>query len=375
MINIPKRSDTIYKEIEEFEDYELTQCVAYEMAIRNEYNLKLLDEIVGIYTNNKEEDMYANINFEDKHQNKQLRILYKINSSEIIPFASNLEYFGGSGLDYQDSIFNDNLIFFEDNRIHKIIYDIINDITIAEDGNKKRGLLSENTRVICDDILNENILEKRIFREGYFIRTSMSESQDYAFAQNLEDEYELSSVEDWKNYLEDGAVELKSTNEIISNFKRPKLKIHNTLLNKFPTLKVDLSKPLKEIIAYISHVKKDIEINNIIKAPIELIGEKLQKADNLMCNDKGKCFDSRTILSKQQKIADMFYIYDCKKVKMTQRKIQNEVYNYYADTDINTSQTLDAKTLKKYLDISIEYIDKRRYRELSTGIEAPDIFN
>jgi len=33
---IIKRDDAIYKEIEEFKDYELTQCIAYEMMIRND---------------------------------------------------------------------------------------------------------------------------------------------------------------------------------------------------------------------------------------------------------------------------------------------------------------------------------------------------
>jgi hypothetical protein len=35
MDRLPQRDDLIYKEIEEFQDYELTNCVAYEMAIRN----------------------------------------------------------------------------------------------------------------------------------------------------------------------------------------------------------------------------------------------------------------------------------------------------------------------------------------------------
>ena len=40
----PKREDLIYKEIENFEDYELTQCIAYEMAIRNKEVRKLLNQ-------------------------------------------------------------------------------------------------------------------------------------------------------------------------------------------------------------------------------------------------------------------------------------------------------------------------------------------
>jgi len=33
-IILPKRTDLIYKQIENFEDYEFTYCIAYEMAIR-----------------------------------------------------------------------------------------------------------------------------------------------------------------------------------------------------------------------------------------------------------------------------------------------------------------------------------------------------
>lgn len=40
----PYRSDKQYKEIEKFRDYELTQCIAYEMAIRNAENIKLAEE-------------------------------------------------------------------------------------------------------------------------------------------------------------------------------------------------------------------------------------------------------------------------------------------------------------------------------------------
>ena len=36
MNKLPQRDDLIYKEIEEFKDYELTNCIAYEMAIRSQ---------------------------------------------------------------------------------------------------------------------------------------------------------------------------------------------------------------------------------------------------------------------------------------------------------------------------------------------------
>lgn len=52
MENSNPRNDKKYKEIEEFQDYELTQCVAYEMAIRAPLIRKILEE--KPYENNTE---------------------------------------------------------------------------------------------------------------------------------------------------------------------------------------------------------------------------------------------------------------------------------------------------------------------------------
>ncbi len=92
----------------------------------------------------------------------------------------------------------------------------------------------------------------------------------------------------------------------------------------------------------------------------------------LFCNNNGECFDPRKILSKQQRLADMFYIYDCLKEGYSQNKIQNEIYNYYADKGIETI-TMDAKTLKKYKEIAIDYIDNLKYKELITGVKLDNL--
>ena len=154
------------------------------------------------------------------------------------------------------------------------------------------------------------------------------------------------------------------TSKVSIPFKRPKIRIKH--LSKVATIEINLSLPKNELIAYIAKLK-DIA-NEEIKYPLELLGIEIQKADNLMCDNKGKCFDGRNILSKQQKIADLFYIYDALSSSMTQRKVQNEIYNYYQDLGIDTI-TMDIKTLVKYKDMASEYINNKRYRELITGVK------
>ena len=38
---LPNRADEKYTRIENYEDYEFTHCIAYEMAIRNEEDIKI----------------------------------------------------------------------------------------------------------------------------------------------------------------------------------------------------------------------------------------------------------------------------------------------------------------------------------------------
>ena len=371
---IIKREDAIYKEIELFEDYELTQCVAYEMAIRSENNLKDINEFVRFYRENINTIEDERLNLDDFFSSeKYLELLIKLSYLEVIPFIplETCHLFEESPY---EEIFVDNLIYYEDKRVDKIIYEIINDLTIAEDGNKKRGLLSEQPRIISDDFIDTVSLEKRTFMNGYRIETIISETSEHAFIaiNDSEETTELNSVDKWKRYVDEGGENLTYETKIISQYKRPPLKIQSNLYNKFPKLEIDLSKPLNEIVAYITHIKNDFENKDIFKAPIEVLGTELRKADNLICDTKGKCFDAREVLTKQQKIADMFFIYDCLKVGITQRKIQNEVYNYYMDKGIETI-TLDAKTLKKYREIAIDYIDNMRYKELVTGVKLEDL--
>ena len=47
MEELPKLTDSIYKEIEEFEDYEYSNCIAYEMCIRNKEVKKILKSITN----------------------------------------------------------------------------------------------------------------------------------------------------------------------------------------------------------------------------------------------------------------------------------------------------------------------------------------
>ena len=59
--HLPKRSDRKYLRIEEYQDYEFTHCIAYEMAIRNEEVIKFTKLLENLNILNKE--LFLNIGF------------------------------------------------------------------------------------------------------------------------------------------------------------------------------------------------------------------------------------------------------------------------------------------------------------------------
>lgn len=375
-----KRDDAIYLEIESFADYELTQCIAYEMAVRNKQNLLQVDNVIKFYHAHKDNliedyfDFDKNGNPTDFHHGTLTELAEMVNSLEFIPYLdATICGVNDSMEDWE--YFVHNHLYFRDKRIDKVIYEIIDNVLSIGLDHEKRGISSEEVKLsfINDDELV--FLEKTDFRDGYTINSFISEPSEHALIPiDLNDEEServvVGSVEEFINHFNSGEAECANYGtRITTNFKRPKLKLSFSYKILSHKIEIDLNRPTNEIIALIEHIKKDLDLHkNTFKIPIELLGWKVQRADNIICNKDGKCFDGREILSKQQKLTDMFFIYDCLNIGMTQRQIQNEIFNYYADKGIET-KTMDAKTLKKYKEIAFDYINNGRYEELITGVK------
>ncbi|MFK5936818.1 MAG: hypothetical protein QM497_00330 [Sulfurimonas sp.] len=345
---LPQRSDAIYKEIESFEDYELTQCIVYEMAIRNSENQKKINIIQEYYYDNKERIF----------QMKRIRTIGAIST-----FSDEFEII-------KDLIRDVDCLFykFEDKRFK--VYDILQAI------NQHKRKYSQE----MDNIMEK--LSKRTLRKGYIYENELIKVKNV----------------DAGNLFHFGSI------NIIKNFQRPEIMM-DSKVNLNALLNIDVSKPLDEIISYIKHIKKDLETNNILKAPIELLGEEeLQQATSTKNYPKKP---------KAKKMADMFFIYDY--VKARQNKIKelntdeelrykDELQRITDDKDLSTKEKkiqkatckaehipsiIDTKvtdifkeeTLLNQLKMSSEniskmyyaikpYIDDCKYKELITGVST-----
>jgi len=334
MGTLPRRNDTIYKEIESFEDYELTQCVAYEMAVRNENVISLLNSLGVNKYENHDDYIYLLLNANDTESKELLK--YGID------FVNHIQYLFETKSSLE-MMLEDKIVFCPSN---VVLQDILTEhelFTIAHHEMDADNELELDT----DFYTYYNNFKKRLPKYRNHLET-------------------ISSKDSLK--IIENALKRKHTIPVETHFSRPKLELPLTPLIR---IDINLELPEKELFAYIKAIKKRYSAyndKNIPNTPLELLGVQLKKADNLVYKQEGKYHKAKETFSKQQKLADMFYIYDCLQHGDTQRKIQNAIYNYYADKGIETI-TMDGATLKKYKDIAIDYIDNMRYKELVTGVK------
>lgn len=326
MSKVPKRNDPIYKEIESFEDYELTQCVAYEMAIRNDYNINLVNEIVSYFNIHKDKifNLIKKTNSKELNRtnydySKEYKAIHKLMSK--LELITLYIYHGQAEYDYSISFGKD-------------FNNIVKKIRIHED----------KLNVCYSEIVNQTEI---IERDGYRICTEIYEHKS--------------------SYS--GGITVEEC------FKRPPIQFDTFKSIKAQT-NIDITKPLDEIVAYISHIKQDMEFNSdILKAPIEYINQTLLRADDIskMCtvNKNGKefCFDGRKGITRTQRLADMFFIYDMVKNGYKELRIRTAISEYY-ESEYNKTTDISDATFRKYRDIAKDYIDNERYKELVTGVKS-----
>ena len=109
--------------------------------------------------------------------------------------------------------------------------------------------------------------------------------------------------------------------------------------------------------AYISKIKDDFDKNNsIIKTPLELLGETLEKSDNKKTPKKPKA----------SVYADWFYIYDYWKYEKALGKTDKDIF---VALEVENNFRYKEDMLRKIRDKMKYFIDDLGYKELITGVK------
>jgi len=349
-----KRDSTVYKEIESFTDYELSNCIAYAMAIRNSKALKLSEDIDDHMR--ALEKIYANIEYDD----------------EFIWFCRQDGYF-------KDEAHTGKNFSEIDSMVHQV-----KQVNQFLEEKKETQEIKDKLKTLLDDYWIRYIFENDIVPivTGSYIERM--EVYHRLKEQKLIHEVGMvAKSQDGRVVIsrEQSFVKFEGTNTQMDLEKTIIGQRFNSLVipekyDKRIDVKINLSLPKDELLSFIGKIKDNYDQDRgIVKTPLELLSADLQSADDIsrMCtetkNGKEVCFDSRQGLTRSQKLADMFFVYDMVKQGEKSKIIINELSDYYDQTGKNNK--MSPNTFKKYRDIAQDFIDNQRYKELLTGVIHP----
>jgi len=348
------RTSIKYKEIDKFKTYELTPCIAYEMAIRNKDVIDIFAKLEKI-SKMISDDQWLFHRFLSK---KEFKDFYNIIDESLL----EKEYKKYEFLVMQKSATYTKLIekdykFFIDNYIdkctelgitelvtlkEKLEYELINEYLIYPEGYHR--VIPNASQLVTAKITN---------KQNPIQAIKYDKSKDEIVYEEIIHE----------EFIERRGLYANSTkffiNNIIPNFKR---QVND---QSQMTIPINLSLPLDEIIEYITIVKRKVKT----KSPLEILNAEFNKAFDLTnmktTNTKSKeiALDATKGENPQHKLADMFFIYDMKQNGFTNTDIIYELDKYYKDKKSNMSDN----TIRIYLAIAKDYIENERYKELIKG--------
>ncbi|MCT7596954.1 hypothetical protein [Aliarcobacter butzleri] len=319
MDKLPQRDDLIYKEIEEFQDYELTNCVAYEMAIRNKEFKNLLNDVELIRKNYfKVAKMYA----ETKTAKYNLKT-----SEDVINIV-------------KDKI--DDFMEFRKNKIRDKLSEIYKKFGLA--------LFDTTNNSVLDDIKDVHFRTKGSLQNMLEFKEENKDGQLEFLSTNYNLKLDLPKEVSRK---EVSRIEYVKNNLMIVT-SRPKIDSDKSHIIE---MKLNLNLPKEELIAYLSKIKDDFDKDNsIIKTPLELLGETLEKSDNKKTPKKPKAFV----------YADWFYIYDYWKYEKTQGKTDKDIF---VALEVENNVPYKEDMIRKIRDKMKYFIDDLGYKELITSVK------
>ena len=334
-MKVPSREDDIYKKMLQYQEYEFTYCIAYEMLLRND----------DFY----EQNCYAPQSDHDIEQ-RRLLLLEKFGVDDEYFY----DYFDTMGTDV--SKINDNLLlgnFFNDFKIGNIKDGLFKLIEYYYKANQIYQPIPghENHEIKNRIIKDKSVAEIYIKYDQYYIPIECENKKTIV---QLSTELSMGLLNksfrktiQYSDYL----VPYIQTEPI---FKAPTLKFNSAQVINLP---VNLNLPENELVAYIRKVKE--EYDNLYYSP-KRPNESIYKAIDRLERPKSEKKIPKIFKNYKAFIIDAFFIYDL--YSALQPHYEEKIKKLKSERDKEIKKISEDKTIPDLRDIIKDIKESYKYK-------------
>ncbi len=331
-----ERTDDTYLEIEAFKEYEFSWCIAFEMAKRDPELKSKVTRFIKFYKSHealidfipKDRDFFNEADGYRKHRRVQEIFIYGYDYLHQVFWLKPIDLFYITG--------DETALKMAETYVH-LAYDIQDQ--------------QENERFIIEDT------EGALFESS----TDMQNEHFFQDKEEVSDKEILEAIE----AFDIDPTQFKAEVKVSENFTRPKLSIPDTV-RKSVQLELNLALPEKELLAYVSLLKKKYDgQKDIIKSTYELLGAQLSDMgfEEIDAEQMYKHNRKKTLA---EKCADLFFVYDCKSNNLSMDYTTDELSLYWYGEAQGTSR-FQERTYKQYWNLAKDFIENRKYQSLLMG--------
>jgi len=132
---------------------------------------------------------------------------------------------------------------------------------------------------------------------------------------------------------------------------------------------LDYTKPLNELIAFVTKIKNDFDSDRgSIKTLDDLCEESGAYGEIYTCESETcDIFKSNHVKPLSGRLADVLFIYDCRKAGLDNSYILDEINTYWTEIKNIYKDKIQIGTLRDYHNLGMEYIDNEKYKCYLSG--------
>lgn len=337
---LPKRTDDIYQEIADFEEYELTHCVMFEMIVRNIDVKQILHNLKDIKLTQNQSYEMIKPDIEVLNTSQTIKSKVELSESTLVKYR---EY---------KSIYENLIKILKDKYYLHFDQNAVN-IPEIENPFKEKDFTGMSLNEIKDefsDALNSPMMKhlsggigKYLHRDEYpHYKSDHNVYKGFVTARGIESRCKTFNISSINTYFRRKIVDNNQTNVILN-----------------------MSLPEEELVAYVKHIKRTLSSDN---------SKKLKSAENLLGKETKKANKTANFPKKPTatKIADMFFVYDYVTTRLKEDEdcinLMNDEYSEKRD-DIKNNPSYTTNQKK----IQLQAL-REEYDENQTNIKIEDIF-